>query len=191
MRSSLVLLSAGALLVAAAPPAVAGSSAPTRAAKPLVIRTAASPAGGRAVRSLGPMQDRRWRLSSFRAAFGRPTSCGGRTADFVVAEWRGVGVKGTFYTLGLGADGCVGRNLYAGVITLRGPRWQTDKGLKIGATTSELTAAYPKATHKGARWVLEALTSQFGATGVFPTLEATSRAGVVRSFVATIGAGGE
>ena len=102
-----------------------------------------------------------------------------------------MGVKGTFYTLGLGADGCAGRNLYAGVITLRGPRWQTDKGLRIGATTSELTTAYPQATHKGARWVLEALTSQFGAMGVFPTLEATSRAGVVRSFVATIGAGGE
>ena len=193
MRTSIVLLGAGALLVAMAPTAAAGTAAPARAtAKPLVIRTAASPAaGGRAVRSLGPMQDRRWRLSSFRAAFGRPSSCGGRTPDFVVAEWRSVGVKATFYTLGLGADGCVGRNLYAGVVTLRGPRWQTDKGLKIGAATSEIAGAYPKATRKGSRWVLEFLTSQFGATGVFPTLEATSREGVVRSFVATIGAGGE
>jgi hypothetical protein len=189
---TIVLLSAGALLVGAVAPAAAAAAAPARAtAKPLVIRTATSPAGGRAVRSLGPMQDRRWRLSSFRTAFGRPSSCGGRTPDFVVAEWRGVGVKATFYTLGLGADGCVGRNLYAGVVTLRGPRWQTDKGLKIGAATSAIAGAYPNATRKGSRWVLEFLTSQFGATGVFPTLEATSRDGVVRSFVATIGAGGE
>jgi hypothetical protein len=128
-------------------------------------------------------------------AFGSPRLR--RTGEACTAAWPTYGLTMRFYNLG-GKDPCdprYGRFLRA---IIRGPRWQTDRGLRVGMSSSMIRTYYPRASfRKGRRsywpsgWWLVTRPERFGDPGFYPGLLAATDRGRVSSFDVRYAAGGD
>ena len=128
------------------------------------------------------------------AAFG-PTSTRRRDGEFCQVRWRSHGIRASFYNLG-GLNPCTPAGGRFSEATMSGSRWQTAKGLAIGAPLARLRALYPRATYRvdrfyGRGWWLVVRRSRFGVPQDYPGLRATIRNGRVSSFVVSYPAGGD
>jgi hypothetical protein len=129
------------------------------------------------------------------AALGRPSRVVRTSAVSCRVSWRRLGVRMGFYNLG-GLNPCGRRTGHFSNAVLRGSRWRTGLGLRIGDPVCRLRALYPNAKYKrdgngGSGWWLVVRTSPFGTGGTYPGLLARSRDGVVTAFVVRYPAGGD
>jgi hypothetical protein len=128
-------------------------------------------------------------------AFGSPRLR--RTGEACAAAWPTYGLTMRFYNLG-GKNPCdptYGRFSRA---IMRGSRWQTDRGLRVGMSRSMIRTYYPRASfHTGKRyywpsgWWLVTRPERFGNPGVYPCLLAATDRGSVSSFYVRYAAGGD
>jgi hypothetical protein len=191
-----------AALAAAPAPAAGDDHEPTRAPARVIGVTGAE--GDRDVTRLGPWVVRTQRQSTLaraRRAFGRPTRCTSRAPGLAAASWRAAGLRAVFYTLDIPPAGPACRapgRIFAGSVTLTGPSWRTQSGLRVGDRLARVEELYPQADsvrrlYPGVRfppgrWQLEARTF---AGDRSPLLMAVMRSGKVVAFEVALGRGGE
>ena len=137
------------------------------------------------------------RLSGAIRAFGEPDSMRGR-AESCTASWSSYGLTIYFYNLG-GQNACSPQYGYFSRAIMRGDRWRTASGLRIGAPARRIRHYYPRAAwHSGERhfwpsgWWLVVRPSPFGPGDVpYPGLLAETRNGRVSGFHVRYPAGGD
>jgi hypothetical protein len=128
-------------------------------------------------------------------AFGAPRLR--RSGEACTATWAAYGLTVSFYNLG-GQNPCTPRyGRFSRAIT-HGPRWRTDKGLRVGLPSSVVRKYYPRAAfHRGLRfywpsgWWLVTRPERFGGTGTYPGLLAVTGNRTVVSFQVRFPAGGD
>ncbi len=188
-------LAAGAVAggTSAASPADRDTGAPAAAARSFVIDARGSATGlGRVLRIGGFRPQRNATVAAARAAFGRPSSTSDR-GDTCPIAWRGIGARILFVNLGAGGSACGSRLGSAQVAIVRGRRWHTAQGLRIGATPKRLREVYPGADRVGARsYRIVTARNVFGASNDrYAVVSARLSNGRVSSFRLFIGAAGE
>ena len=132
------------------------------------------------------------RLRGLVAAFGRPSSLrrsklSGRICH---AVWRPLGLHVVLYTLGA-RNPCGLRVARFGSATMRGPRWRTSVGLRIGDTVARLRRLYPRAKRVGSSWALVVRRSPFGVGSTYSAVTAATARGRVVALTVTYPAGGD
>jgi hypothetical protein len=183
-RVGLLVLLAGLVIVGAA---AARSSQP----EPSYVIQGDNKIGHFAVKRNGT-------LSGAQAAFGDPTSIVRGRYQNCRVSWRSAGLSMQFYNLG-GQDACEPEYGYFSRAIMRGSRWRTAVGLRIGAPTRRIRHYYPRAVwHPGERhywpsgWWLVVRPSPFGPGDVpYPALLAETRNGRVSGFHVRYPAGGD
>ena len=176
----------------AASPAVRDTGAPASAARSFVIDARGSSSGLGRVLRIGDFRPQRdATVAAARAAFGRPSSRGeGRLACPI--SWRAIGVRILFANLGAGDSACAPRLGRAQVAIVRGRRWRTAKGLRVGATPRRLREVYPGADRVGARSYRIVTARGFaGVDRPYAVVSARLSEGRVSSFRLFVGAAGE
>lgn len=129
-------------------------------------------------------------------AFGKQTTLR-RTASGCLAAWRPYGLTIELYNLA-GQDPCSRRfGLFARGI-MRGPRWRTARGLRIGAPAQAIRSFHPRSSFQRglpgiwpSGWWLVTRYSRIGGGGRYPALIAETRNGIVASFQIRYAAGGD
>jgi hypothetical protein len=128
--------------------------------------------------------------------FGRPSSRT-RTSDVSCdVRWRRLKLKITFVSFGgipAGQTPCSNRATKSQSFRVRGRRFPTWNGLRVGARESRVQELHPKARFRGGRWWVETSRSFVGDPGSrFPVVEAfINSAGRVRALHGWIGAAGD
>jgi hypothetical protein len=191
-RRTAIVLVLGAACAWGAPPAAPAGGPIFIAPKANVVDGHA----GQVVARLGKWGLVRGSLAEAIRAYGRPDVCSARAPSSVTALWRGIGLTASFYTLSTlppGRTGCTyPQGIYLGRATLRGPRWRTSQGLRVGAPAGDIRDAHPTARRHGSSWWIYQNWNIFGVDPAYtPALTADIRRGKVASFTATVAAGGE
>ena len=123
------------------------------------------------------------------AAFGQPdTREFNNLADVCTARWNAIELRMVFVNFA-GDDPCGNTTGFFIKATMRSPgQWETDRGLRIGSSISQLRELYPAASyHRSvANWWLISRFKAVVAGGVFPGLMAHVRAGRVVSFTVQV-----
>lgn len=101
-----------------------------------------------------------------------------------------VGLRMVFANFG-GLDPCSPEGGLADLAVMRGARWRTSRGLRIGDPVSRLHRLYPTATARGGLWWLVTGYTPIGEGGYYPVLAAAVGRGRVRALRAGIGAAGD
>ena len=130
-------------------------------------------------------------------AFGNPDSLRGRR-ESCIAVWGAYGLTIHFYNLG-GQNACAPQYGFFSRAFMRGKRWRTASGLRIGAPVRLILRYHPRATwHPGERyfwpsgWWLVVRTSPYGPGDTpYPGLLAETRKGLVFGFQVRYAAGGD
>jgi hypothetical protein len=129
-------------------------------------------------------------------AFGDPGSVRGRR-ESCTAAWGAYGLTIQFYNLG-GQNACTPRYGFFSRAFMRGRRWRTGSGLRVGVPARSILRYHPRATwHRGKRyfwpsgWWLVTHTSPVGGGGQYPGLLAETRNGRVFGFQVRYPAGGD
>jgi hypothetical protein len=176
----------------AASPAGVETGVPASAARSFVIDARGSATGLGRVLRIGDFRPQRdATVAAARAAFGRPSSTGaGRNACPIA--WRGIGIRILFANFGAGSA-CAPRLGSAQVAVVRGRRWSTAQGLRVGATPKRLREVYPGADRVGARsYRIVSARRVFGeSNGRYAVVSARLSDGRVSSFRLFVGAAGE
>lgn len=128
-------------------------------------------------------------------AFGTPRLRRDRQA--CLATWPAHGLTMNLYNLG-GLDPCRPSSGRFSRAIVRGTRWRTDRGLRVGMPLSAIRASYPRAGfHRGSRpywpsgWWLVTRREPFGGSGVYPGLLAVVAGGRVATLHVRYPAGGD
>ena len=126
-------------------------------------------------------------------ALGQPSRIVSTSSITCRVSWRGLGVRMGFYNLG-GADACSPRFGRFSHAVVRGLRWRTERGLRVGDPVRRLRALYPNARFRSrvpyaVGWWLVARTSPNG--GRYPGLLARIRDGRVSALLVRYPAGGD
>jgi hypothetical protein len=133
-------------------------------------------------------------LASAISTFGTPSSRRFRGDSGCEVRWRSLHLRMTFYNLGaapIGTTTCTPSVGLANDFTVRGPRFRTSAGLRVGDASSRITELYADAElHDGAWWLVSAY-SNIGEGGDYPVLRAIVAAGRVRAIAGVIGGAGE
>jgi hypothetical protein len=128
--------------------------------------------------------------------FGRPSSRT-RTSDISCdVRWRRLRLKITFASFGgipPGQTACSNRTTKAQTFRVRGRRFPTWKGLRVGNRESRVQELHPRARFRGGRWWVHTTRSIVGdPTSRFPVVEAfVNSAGRIRAIRGWIGAAGD
>jgi hypothetical protein len=128
--------------------------------------------------------------------FGRPSSRT-RTSDISCdVRWKRLRLEMTFTSFGGIAPGqtaCSNRATKAQTFRVRGRRFPTWQGLRVGMRESRVQKLHPSARFRGGRWWVKTTRSIVGdPTSRFPVVEAfVDDAGRVRSLRGWIGAAGD
>jgi hypothetical protein len=130
-------------------------------------------------------------------AFGEPNSIR-RQRMSCTAGWRNYGLTIYFYNLG-GQNPCAPESGYFGKAVMRGSRWRTASGLRIGMPVGSILRYHPRATwHYGERgfwpsgWWLVTRMSLYGpGSSSYPGLLAETRNRLVFGFHVRYQAGGD
>jgi hypothetical protein len=148
-----------------------------------------------------------WKMGSFKVkrdgtlggainAFGQPGSQE-RNGEVCTVRWARHGLKIVFYNLG-GSNPCEPATGFFSNARARGPKWETNRQLRIGDRQRRLKNLYPNATfHSALRnfypsgWWLVTRRSQFGTGGSYPGLLAHMRDRRVIAFHVRYPAGGD
>lgn len=143
--------------------------------------------GSFGVRSTGPSTG--GKLGEAVAAFGEPS----RTPDadvFCSVVWSSLGADGSFYDLGA-ADPCSDEGGDFSFMTMRGPRFVTDRGIAIGSSESDLLEKYPEARAAEGGYILAEEFSPIGDGGNLTTLFAEVSGGSVSAITMAFPSGGD
>ena len=178
-----------ALAVAVAATTLVLGAASAGAQSTFTIRTANG-----AVARMGPFHPRQSAsLASAIRAFGRPSSTK-LTRNACVVQWRRLRLRMLFTTLGAFGPGqslCTPSVGLADSFTIRGTRFRTSAGLRVGSPSSSIAQIYPDAEFRSGSWWLVTSVSPFGDQSEYPVLHAIVRGGRVRVIAGFIGAEGE
>jgi hypothetical protein len=136
-------------------------------------------------------------LSGAIRAFGEPDTIRGQ-GESCTAAWPSYGLTIHFYNLG-GQNACTPQFGYFSRAFMRGRRWRTASGLRIGAPARSIRRYHPRATwHPGLRygwppgWWLVTRTSPYGSgDSRYPGLLAETRDARVFGFQVRYPAGGD
>jgi hypothetical protein len=126
--------------------------------------------------------------------FGNPTSRRILTNNDCQVDWRRVRLRIQFANFGGHGPGettcspSVGR---AQAFTVRGSRFRTSAGLRVGDQTTSIRRLYPAAELRDGSWWLITAVSPFGDQSEYPVLRAIVSGGRVRAIAGWIGAAGE
>jgi hypothetical protein len=131
-------------------------------------------------------------------AYGEPDSLRKRYGATCTATWRLYQLTIAFYNLG-GGDPCTPRGGKFSRAIMRGQRWRTSKGLRVGMPSARIQRFYPKAMwHRGFRgywptgWWLVTRPSIYGPDAThYPGLLAETRSGRILSLQVRYPAGGD
>lgn len=177
MRRRLPLLLAGLATLAGLP----------ATAHALTIRTADG-----VVSRIGPYKPRATpSLAAAERAFGRASTSGGDRGEACTARWRKLRLRILFANFG-GQPACSAG--FAQTFTVRGKRFRTWKGLRVGARTSSIRRRHPKAEFRDGSWWLQTAKSPFGGEGEdaeYGVVRAIIGGGRVRALSGWIGAAGD
>jgi hypothetical protein len=183
VRSSVRYIAATAMTIGAALAATSAASA-----APSFVVTGDVRIGTFAVKADGS-------LAGAIRAFGQPRVR--RMGEACMATWAPYGLTMSFYNLG-GANPCTPRFGRFSRAILHGTRWRTDKGLRIGMSSTTIRRHYPRASlHRGLRfywpsgWWLIMRPELFGGGGTYPGLLAATARGNVVAFHVRYPAGGD
>lgn len=164
-------------------------AAPAGAQSAFTIRTSNG-----AVARMGPFHPRQSAsLASAIRAFGRPSSSK-LTRSACTVEWRRLRLRMLFTTLGgllPGQTMCTPSAVVADSFTIRGTRFRTSAGLRVGASSASIAEIYPGAQFRSGSWWLVTAVSPFGDQSEYAVLRALVGGGRVRAIAGFIGAEGE
>jgi hypothetical protein len=186
MRHRLALAIVAAALALTVAPPVAGA-----ASRSFTVRI-----GDYLVKEIGPFHPRR--DATLRAAidaFGRPSSRHLRRYGSCVVKWRRLRLRIEFANFGGRGPGqttCTPGVGLAQSLVIKGRRFRTWRGLRVGDSENALVRRHPAAEWRRGAWWLRTAASPFGDGSDYPVLRATvgPRAHVT-SFTGWIGAAGE
>jgi len=165
------------------PTAGCPSSAPARVRPPrpppgpLVIKASGRPfvlGGYKASQSAS--------MRSAVAFFGAPSREIDRSGGGCVSVWSSLGVTITFENIYDPAASCASQRGLPNVARMRGRRWRTERGLRVGDPIAKLRRRYPTATFHGGEWWLITTHANLGSPHYYPVLAAEVHAGRVRAF---------
>lgn len=129
-------------------------------------------------------------------AFGQPDTLRGGGIS-CKAVWRSHGLTISFYNLG-GQNACTPNGGHFSQAVMRGERWQTASGLRVGMPARVIRRFHPRAKwHPGLRhywpaaWWLVTRTYPFGSGSEYPGLLAETRNRRVFGFRVRYPAGGD
>lgn len=144
------------------------------------------------------------------SVFGEPSQCRILpVTKFSSVRWKELGLRMEFGSYGSyprGGNACTSRaNARLSRVYIRGARWRTSRGLRIGDTQQRLTELYPYANHVRATdvdwagadperwrgWWLVVRVTHLGEFHAYPALLATTKRGRVSEFVVHVGAEGD
>jgi hypothetical protein len=134
-------------------------------------------------------------LGGAKAALGEPSRLFYTSDLSCRARWASVGIWMDFYNLG-GDDPCADATGHFSRAIIRGPVWETGKGLGIGDRLRKLRRLYPNAVRRSdgagrVGWWLVVRRSPYGLGGRYPGLLGLSRDRRVTGFVVRYPAGGD
>jgi hypothetical protein len=102
-------------------------------------------------RSVGPLRVGTATLAQARAQYGAPPHVArGSDPSECAAKWPSVGLDLSF--LSFGGDACASGTLVYAVVSAH--VWRTDRGLRVGDTTTRLRSLYPRARPRAGGWWL-------------------------------------
>jgi hypothetical protein len=167
-------------------PSVAEAATADAAARSFTIRVRDGAVS--AIGSFRPRTDPT--IAAATRAFGAPSSR--KLTDPVVCRVRWRALKLTIYFANLGGqDPCSDEFGLAGSVVVKGSRFRTWKGLRVGNRGSAVKKKHPAARFREGTWWLKTATSQIGDGSEFGVLRATVSSGKVRRFDGVIGAAGD
>ena len=181
-----------AALFVASPSTSDAAAAPDSAA---AARTFTVRAGASIVREIGPFRPRRDpTIGAAVRAFGEPSSRRLLSNETCVVKWRRLGLRINFVNLGGAPPGlttCSDGLGRAQSVVIKGRRFRTWKGLRVGMSREQVLRRHPAAEPRGNKWWLRTAVSPFGDGSEYPVLAAVGRAGRIVAFEGWIGAAGE
>jgi hypothetical protein len=127
-------------------------------------------------------------------AFGRPTSRTLTSPESCRVEWRRLRLRIVFVNLGGNAPGqttCGASSGRAQSFTVRGSRFRTWAGLRVGRPSAEIRTRHPSATFRDGAWWLRTAVSPFGDESEYAVVSAIVAGGRVRALAGWVGAAGE
>jgi len=130
-------------------------------------------------------------------AFGKPSSTRRTSRITCVVHWSRIGLRATFANLGAipaGQTVCTTTVGLLATATIRGRSFQTQKGLRVGDSTTRLKTLHPGARFRNGSWWLATAPAVFGDVEPgerVPIVRAITRDGRVAHFFLSVGAAGE
>jgi hypothetical protein len=150
---------------------------------------------GGAVARIGPFRPRRDpTIAAAIRAFGRPASTKLTSNNSCRVDWGRLRLRITFANFGGHGPGqttcssSVGR---AQAFTVRGSRFRTWEGLRVGDPSADVAARHHSAEFRDGAWWLRTAVSPFGDESEYAVVSAVVSAGRVRALVGWVGAAGE
>lgn len=141
-----------------------------------------------------------WRISrdpTIRAAarvFGKPSSRTLKESYLCQVDWRRLRLRIYFANFGVtprGQSTCSPSVGKAGSFTVRGRRFRTWEGLRVGHRSNTILDRHHSAEFRRGTWWLRTAVSPFGDEAEYPVVEALVADGRVRILRGRIGAAGE
>jgi hypothetical protein len=161
------------------------------AAEPFQLEATGSKTSRGKVRAIGDFHpERDPTLGAAIAVFGQPTRIVQTSNASCRVLYGGLMLRFAFVNLG-GGGPCDPALTKSQVVRAFGPRWHTDRGLRIGDRQRKLRRTYPRATRHGRSWWLVKGKNIFVGGNPYPVLRATMKGGRVNSFALSVGAAGE
>jgi hypothetical protein len=134
-------------------------------------------------------------IAAAKRVFGRPSSRT-RTSDLSCdVRWSSLRLRITFTNFGGVPPGqtiCGNRASKAQTFAVRGRRFPTWKGLRVGNREERVLERHPKAEFRRGRWWIKTTRSLVGGGDEFPVVDATlNSAGRIKAIRGWIGAAGD
>jgi len=126
--------------------------------------------------------------------FGTPSTRDLTRSNGCRVQWRALRLRVLFYNFGgapVGQTTCASGVGRAQSLTIRGRRFRTWKGLRVGMASDRIPELHPAAEFRQGSWWLRTATSPFGDGSEYGVLRAIVGDGRVRAFAGWIGAAGE
>lgn len=179
-----------AVVIVAASPAASLPAPPARAQSSFTIRTSNG-----AVARIGAFHpSRAATLGAAIGVFGAPTSRRLTKYSGCRVDWHNLRLRIEFENFGGHGPGlttCSPSVGLAQTFTVRGSRFRTSAGLRVGNSTASIPAIYPDAEFTDGSWWLVTAISPFGDQSEYPVVRATVGGGRVRALAGVIAAAGE
>jgi hypothetical protein len=168
----------------------AGEGSADAAATSYTIRTS-----GGSVARIGAFRIRRDpTIGAAARVFGQPSSRKLASGNSCLVDWRRLRLRIDFVNLGgylPGQTTCTSSVGRAQSFTVRGRRFRTWEGLRVGHRSESILDRHPSAEFRHRTWWLRTAVSPFGDQSEYPVVDALVSGGRVRILRGWIGAAGE